>query len=67
MSYVPVSPLLAIPPFCLIIVEMATLTRENGKTKTRILSAKEVEELITAYEKAEAEAEAAKREQKQKS
>ncbi|XP_021941353.1 proteasome subunit alpha type-4 [Zootermopsis nevadensis] len=48
-------------------VEMATLTRENGKTKTRILSAKEVEELIKAYEKAEAEAEAAKREQKQKS
>ena len=50
-----------------IIVEMATLTRENGKTKTRILPSKEVEELIAAYEKAEAEAEAAKKEQKQKS
>ncbi|PSN55910.1 Proteasome subunit alpha type-4 [Blattella germanica] len=48
-------------------VEMATLTRENGKTKTRILPAKEVEELIAAYEKKEAEAEAAKKEQKQKS
>ncbi|PNF22022.1 Proteasome subunit alpha type-4 [Cryptotermes secundus] len=48
-------------------VEMATLTRENGKTKTRILPAKEVAQLITAYEKAEAEAEAAKKEQKQKS
>lgn len=48
-------------------VEMATLTRENGKTKTRILPAKEVEKLIAAYEKAEAEAEAAKKEQKQKS
>lgn len=46
---------------------MATLTRENGKTKTRILPAKEVEELIAAHEKAEAEAEAAKKEQKQKS
>nr|CAD7604048.1 unnamed protein product [Timema genevievae] len=47
-------------------VEMATLTRDNGKTKTRILPAKEVEQLITAYEKAEAAAEAAKKE-KQKS
>jgi 20S proteasome subunit alpha 3 len=52
--------------FSLIVVEMATLTRENGKTKTRILPAKEVDELITAYEKAEAEEEADKKEQKQK-
>ena len=49
------------------LVEMATLTRDNGKTKIRILPAKEVEQLIAAYEKAEAEAEAAKKEQKQKS
>lgn len=45
---------------------MATLTRVNGKTKTRILPANEVEALIEQYEKAEAEAEAAKKE-KQKS
>ncbi|XP_075215932.1 proteasome alpha3 subunit [Lycorma delicatula] len=43
-------------------VELATLTRENNKTVTRILPAKEVEALIAAYEKAEAEAEAAKKE-----
>lgn len=47
-------------------VEMATLTRADGLTKTRILSSKEVEALITNYEKREAEAEAAKKE-KQKS
>ncbi|XP_054277677.1 proteasome subunit alpha type-4-like [Macrosteles quadrilineatus] len=47
-------------------VELATLTRQNGKTVTRILPANEVETLIAAYEKAEAEAEAAKKE-KQKS
>lgn len=45
---------------------MATLTRADGQTKTRILSSKEVEALITNYEKKEAEAEAAKKE-KQKS
>ncbi|KAI5718880.1 hypothetical protein M8J76_001646 [Diaphorina citri] len=35
-------------------VELATLTRENGKTYTRILSAKQVEQLIADHEKAEA-------------
>lgn len=43
-------------------VEMATLTRVDGKTKTRILSSKEVEALIEEYEKNEAAAEAAKKE-----
>lgn len=50
----------------LITVELATLTRQDGKTTTRILPAKEVETLIAAYEKTEAEAESAKKE-KQKS
>lgn len=45
---------------------MATLTRVDGKTKTRILSSKEVEGLIEDYEKSEAAAEALKKE-KQKS
>ncbi|XP_046661767.1 proteasome subunit alpha type-4-like [Homalodisca vitripennis] len=48
-------------------VELATLTRQDGKTITRILPANEVEALIAAYEKAEAEAEAAKKEKQQKS
>ncbi|KAG8230479.1 hypothetical protein J437_LFUL013520 [Ladona fulva] len=47
-------------------LEMATLSRENGKTKIRILPAAEVEKLIAGYEKSEADAEAAKKE-KQKS
>ncbi|KAL1131121.1 hypothetical protein AAG570_012358 [Ranatra chinensis] len=47
-------------------VEMATLTRENGKTVTRILPVSEIETLIAAYEKSEAEAQALKKE-KQKS
>lgn len=46
-------------------VELATLTRQNGKTITRILPANEVVELIAAYEKSEAEAEAAKKEKLQ--
>ena len=41
---------------------MATLTRENDKTKTRILPAKEVEALIAEHERLEALAEAAKKE-----
>jgi len=53
--------------FFWIIFVLDIITRVNGKTKTRILPAKEVEKLIAAYEKAEAEAEAAKKEQKQKS
>ena len=48
-------------------VELATLTRQDGKTTTRILPAKEVEALVAAYEKTEAEAESAKKEKQQKS
>ncbi|RZF44709.1 hypothetical protein LSTR_LSTR000661 [Laodelphax striatellus] len=48
-------------------VELATLTRENNKTVTRILPAAEVEALIADYEKAEAEAEAAKKEKQAQS
>nr|CAG4644122.1 EOG090X09LQ [Lepidurus arcticus] len=43
-------------------LELATLTRENGKTKIRVLPSQDVQALITAFEKQEAEAEAAKRE-----
>ena len=48
-------------------MEIAILTRKNDKTIIRILSPKEVEALISEYEKAEAEAEAAKKEKAQKS
>ncbi|XKL61167.1 hypothetical protein PGB90_008224 [Kerria lacca] len=48
-------------------VEIAILTRQNDKTIIRILSPKEVQTLISNYEKAEAEAEAAKKEKAQKS
>merc|ERR1719262_1085601 len=41
-------------------IELSTLTREDGKTKITILPANEVTELIKKFEKAEAEAEAAK-------
>lgn len=52
----------------LVLVEMATLSRTNNTTYIDILSNKEVEELIQEYEKTEAAAaEAAKKEQKQKS
>ncbi|KAE8752083.1 hypothetical protein FOCC_FOCC001245 [Frankliniella occidentalis] len=47
-------------------IKMATLTRKDDKTVIRILPAAEVDALVSAYEKLEAEAEAAKRE-KQKS
>lgn len=43
-------------------VEMATLTRENGKTVIKILSNADVDALIAKYEKIEAELEAAKKE-----
>uniref|UniRef100_A0A1B6DW66 Proteasome subunit alpha type n=1 Tax=Clastoptera arizonana TaxID=38151 RepID=A0A1B6DW66_9HEMI len=46
-------------------VELATLTRENNKTMTKILPDNEVQALIAAYEKSEAEAEAIKREKQQ--
>lgn len=41
---------------------MATLTRENGKTVTKILPAAEVTELIAEHDRLEALAEAAKKE-----
>ncbi|XP_029678996.1 proteasome subunit alpha type-4 isoform X2 [Formica exsecta] len=47
-------------------VEMAILTRENGKTKTKILPANEVDALIAEHDRLEALAEQAKKE-KQKS
>lgn len=52
---------------CLFVVEMAILTRDNNITDTHILTSAEVEELIKEFEKNEAAAEAAKKEQKQKS
>lgn len=45
---------------------MATLRRIDNKTVIHILTNKEVETLIGSYEKEEAAAEAAKKEQKQK-
>lgn len=44
-------------------VEMATLTRKDNKTMIRVLTSAEVEKLIAAFEKSEAEAEAAKKAQ----
>lgn len=46
---------------------MAVLTRKDNITHTHILTSKEVEGLIQDFEKTEAAAEAAKKEQKQKS
>nr|CAG4635587.1 EOG090X09LQ [Artemia franciscana] len=43
-------------------LEIATLTRNDGKTEVRILNNKEVEELIAAHEELEKVAEAAKKE-----
>lgn len=48
--------------FFLFTVEMAILTRENGKTKTRILPASEVDSLIAEHDRLEALAEQAKKE-----
>ncbi len=48
-------------------MEIAVLTRINDKTVIRILPPNEVQALISAYEKAEIEAEAAKKEKAQKS
>ncbi|MBN3289448.1 PSA4 protein, partial [Polypterus senegalus] len=47
-------------------VEIATLTRENGKTKIKVLKLKEVEELIKKHEEEEAKAEREKKEKEQK-
>lgn len=49
-----------------LIVEIATLTRENGKTKIKVLKQKEVEELIKRHEAEEAKAEKDKKEKEQK-
>ncbi|XP_063494729.1 proteasome subunit alpha type-4 isoform X1 [Symphalangus syndactylus] len=47
-------------------VEIATLTRENGKTIIRVLKQKEVEQLIKKHEEEEAKAEREKKEKEQK-
>lgn len=47
-------------------VEIATLTRENGKTKIKVLKQKEVEELIKKHEAEEAKAEKDKKEKEQR-
>lgn len=47
-------------------VEIATLTRENGKTCIKVLKQKEVEELIKKHEAEEAKAEKDKKEKEQK-
>lgn len=48
-------------------VEVATLSQKNGKCVTSILPSDEVQELINAYEKSEAEANALKKEKTPKS
>lgn len=47
-------------------VEIATLTRENGKTRIKVLKQKDVEELIKRHEAEEAKAEKDKKEKEQK-
>uniref|UniRef100_A0A673UHA8 Proteasome subunit alpha type-4 n=4 Tax=Boreoeutheria TaxID=1437010 RepID=A0A673UHA8_SURSU len=47
-------------------VEIAALTRENGKTVIRVLKQKEVEQLIKNHEEEEAKAEREKKEKEQK-
>lgn len=47
-------------------MEIATLTREKGKTCIKVLKLKEVEELIKNYEAEEAKAEKDKKEKEQK-
>ncbi|KAG7230864.1 hypothetical protein INR49_024891 [Caranx melampygus] len=47
-------------------VEIATLTRDNGKTCIKVLKLKEVEELIKKHEAEEAKAEKDKKEKEQK-
>uniref|UniRef100_A0A8C7KTL6 Proteasome subunit beta n=1 Tax=Oncorhynchus kisutch TaxID=8019 RepID=A0A8C7KTL6_ONCKI len=47
-------------------VEIATLTRENGKTCIKVLKQKEVDELIKRHEAEEAKAEKEKKEKEQK-
>lgn len=50
----------------MISVEIATLTREDGITKIKVLKQKEVEELIKRHEAEEAKAEKDKKEKEQK-
>ena len=40
---------------CLFLVEFSTLTRDNGKTRIKILGAQEVEGLIKEHEQVKAE------------
>jgi len=47
-------------------VEMATLSRVKNETVIHVLSSKEVEDLITEFEKSEAAAESAKKDKQQK-
>lgn len=47
-------------------MEIATLTRENGKTVIKVLKKEEVEELIKKHEAEEAKAEKEKKEKDQK-
>ncbi|KAJ0001859.1 hypothetical protein NQD34_001655 [Periophthalmus magnuspinnatus] len=47
-------------------VEIATLTREDGKTRIKVLKQKEVEELIKRHEAEEAKAEKDKKDKEQK-
>lgn len=59
----------SVPPVtcvCSLAVEIATLTRENGKTVIRVLKQKEVEQLIKNHEEEEAKAEREKKEKEQK-
>ena len=48
------------------LVEIATLTRENGKTVIRVLKQKEVDQLIKKHEEEEAKAERETKEKEQK-
>ena len=50
--------------FCMIAVEIATLTRENNKTKIEILKSDVVDKLIKKHEEEEAKAEAEKKKEK---
>lgn len=50
----------------LIAVEIATLTREDGKTKITILPASELEALIKKHEEEEARVEAEKKKEEKK-
>lgn len=47
-------------------MEIATLTREDGKTKIKVLKQKEVEELIKKHEAEEAKSEKEKKEKEQR-